>query len=1218
MDEEDWFSRSGIEIDSELTGEQRMQVITLLWIWRDMFVEMVEDLPATNLVTHTIPTYPHCKAYQAKDPIYAKDEVRWQNTELPKMIGIIVERGSSPWVAKTTWVAKKETVVDEIGRWPLRMVHTYCQLNNATIKMNYPLKRMEPILDELANPDHQYFFSADAAYGFYAVPIYPPHAYKIAFNTMLGQFYYLRMPMGLTGAPATYARLKDLAFGPIPAPQSEPPVFAGPVTFKYFFDDDYGAANTFDQLLQFLHDIYFPQIHWARLTLKPSKSQFFVPSIEPLGMTVGRHPSPDGKGVLYGMRANDKKRGKIEAFPTHKNEKEVEAFLYLTTYLKTLIPGRTELARIMKEAVIYANNKKPKEVVGFEWKDDQQNVFDRIKEAIHNNIIVGGDSRRRYYLSVVADKCGFGAVLFELMAEDEAKLENAAKTFPKGKERVVQFISQVFLDAETRYPEIERECLAVLRSLEEVRFLILQSSYPVAVYTDASALSILKRAEGAKGRIAGWQVRLEEFNTDFRHCKVKDMAIANGLARVPYDQPWKWCKEFEDVYVVEFGDVYAAEFGDQSFQPAGVKIEYRLHNKGLIVGDDAILIYTDGACRGNGTPDARASIGVYAGPNNPRNQGFEIRESDQRLTNQVAELFALIYAVQTGVEIVRAGGHFDTKKLVIVTDSEYAYDGITKWIIKWKEKDYQDVQNALLFDKLDQLVIQAGISIQFWKISREDNVEAYKLARIALDGDEEERVRYWKKWLDDHWYGDITSYLLFERVRQLKASPQRLRRVKRESRRFALRDCGAPQLSYQETNGDISTCAMPDQVEAILRRFHDNHGHFAAGNMGRNLLERYYWPGRIHDVTTWCRTWEACQRLGLLRNSTQVQPVLSLQPMDLMGMDFLGPITPHSKSGSVYILLAIDYFSRYLFAHATKRNTGEAVVQFLESKVARTFGWPLAFYVDNGSHFVKGKLPERLKEVGTKLFSAPITNPRSVGLIERNIQLVLARLRAMVGSPEVWKVGGENETISHWNEYLDNTIHAINTRVLKVHGYSPLQLFLGFNIRLHPLDRLATENMRSSLIDQTFNTLETQDNPQPQLREYDLRLASIEEMRELTRERVLLDQEARILQAQVPRYEAPQLGDLVLRRRFQVDKSLGMKLHAKWDGPYRLCRISKSGVSGDLEDLKTGKVIGRYAFESLKVYVPREQGCSELEGEWVSHVNGLKKEEYVRGRVIYL
>ena len=133
-------------------------------------------------------------------------------------------------------------------------------------------------------------------------------------------------------------------------------------------------------------------------------------------------------------------------------------------------------------------------------------------------------------------------------------------------------------------------------------------------------------------------------------------------------------------------------------------------------------------------------------------------------------------------------------------------------------------------------------------------------------------------------------------------------------------------------------------------------------------------------------------------------------------------------------------------------------------------------------------------------------------------------------------------------------------------------------------------------------------------REYGLRLASIEEMRELTRERMLSDQEGRMEQAKSPRYEAPRLGDLVLRRRFQVDKSLGMKLHTKWDGPYLLCRVSKSGVSGDLQDLKTNKVIGRYnAFESLKVYVPREPQEGGI--GWVGLAEGLSGKKSGRGEV---
>ena len=72
------------------------------------------------------------------------------------------------------------------------------------------------------------------------------------------------------------------------------------------------------------------------------------------------------------------------------------------------------------------------------------------------------------------------------------------------------------------------------------------------------------------------------------------------------------------------------------------------------------------------------------------------------------------------------------------------------------------------------------------------------------------------------------------------------------------------------------------------------------------------------------------------------------------------------------------------------------------------------------------------------------------------------------------------------------------------------------------------------------------DNPR------DIRLAQLEEIRELVRERVLQDQECQIAEVAIPRYEMPKMGNLVLRRRFIVDKSLGMKLETKWDGPYRL------------------------------------------------------------------
>ena len=49
-----------------------------------------------------------------------------------------------------------------------------------------------------------------------------------------------------------------------------------------------------------------------------------------------------------------------------------------------------------------------------------------------------------------------------------------------------------------------------------------------------------------------------------------------------------------------------------------------------------------------------------------------------------------------------------------------------------------------------------------------------------------------------------------------------------------------------------------------------------------------------------------------------------------------------------------------------------------------------------------------------------------------------------------------------------------------------------------------------------------------------------------------------------------QLGDLVLLRRFTVDKDKGRKLKAKWEGPYQIMRMTKSEISVWLEDLCTG------------------------------------------------
>ena len=77
--------------------------------------------------------------------------------------------------------------------------------------------------------------------------------------------------------------------------------------------------------------------------------------------------------------------------------------------------------------------------------------------------------------------------------------------------------------------------------------------------------------------------------------------------------------------------------------------------------DEEVFVYTDGACRGNGTPTARASIGVYFGPGDSRNIHALV---EGRQTNNVAEVTAILRAL----DVIGADGG----RWAIVTDSTYA------------------------------------------------------------------------------------------------------------------------------------------------------------------------------------------------------------------------------------------------------------------------------------------------------------------------------------------------------------------------------------------------------------------------------------------------------------------------------------------------------------------------------------------------------------------
>ena len=156
-----------------------------------------------------------------------------------------------------------------------------------------------------------------------------------------------------------------------------------------------------------------------------------------------------------------------------------------------------------------------------------------------------------------------------------------------------------------------------------------------------------------------------------------------------------------------------------------------------------MLVYTDGACRNNGKPNACAGIGVYFGPNDGRNVS---RRITGKQTNNVAELTAIIEVYEIIKQDILSG-----KEITIFSDSEYAIRCCTtygkKCVNRW---DTIDIPNKDLVHHAYELycelpnVIFVHVDAHTGKqdAHSKGNAEADKLATQCLPDNEKDYMKY--------------------------------------------------------------------------------------------------------------------------------------------------------------------------------------------------------------------------------------------------------------------------------------------------------------------------------------------------------------------------------------------------------------------------------------------------------------------------------------------
>ena len=109
-------------------------------------------------------------------------------------------------------------------------------------------------------------------------------------------------------------------------------------------------------------------------------------------------------------------------------------------------------------------------------------------------------------------------------------------------------------------------------------------------------------------------------------------------------------------------------------------------------------------------------------------------------------------------------------------------------------------------------------------------------------------------------------------------------------------------------------------------------------------------------------------------------PILVCEIFDIWGIDFMGPFP--SSFGNEYIILAVDYVSKWVEAKATRTNDARVVVDFLRANIFARFGTPKAIISDRGTHFCNRIMEGVFKKYGVTHRVSTAYHPQTNGQTE--------------------------------------------------------------------------------------------------------------------------------------------------------------------------------------------------------------------------------------------
>jgi len=282
------------------------------------------------------------------------------------------------------------------------------------------------------------------------------------------------------------------------------------------------------------------------------------------------------------------------------------------------------------------------------------------------------------------------------------------------------------------------------------------------------------------------------------------------------------------------------------------------------------------------------------------------------------------------------------------------------------------------------------------------------------------------------WYFDIKHF-----VESKEYPPGASDNDKRTLRRLAAGFFMSGSILYKRNhNMTLLRCVDAKEANHMIEEVHEgSFGTHANGHaMARKILRAdYYWLTMESDCCTHVRKCHKCQAFADNVNAPPHPPnVMSAPwPFPMWGIDVIGAIEPKASNGHRFVLVAIDYFTKWVETASYTNVTRSVVVRFIKKELICRYGLPRKIITDNGTNLNNKKKQEMCTDFKIQHHNSTPYRPKMNGAVEaanKNIKKIIQKM-----------------TVSYkdWHEILPFALHGYRTSVRTSTGATLYSLVYG-------------------------------------------------------------------------------------------------------------------------------------------------------------------------------